>query len=418
MAQVSLNKKEVTVSFFFKLFIPFALAFFMSVLLRTINSVLSPTFIQTFSMSASDLGIMTSAYFLSVAFAQIPLGVCLDRYGSGRTLAGFMIFGVVGCFVFASAQNIFFLFIGRALVGLGVSGCMMAAYKAFGDWLPKEKLPIYNSLLSFIGGVGGMVATTPINAALGFMSWRGVFVVLGFLTLFVAFMLYFSPRHPDEKNVGESIGQQLKGTLDISISKRFWRLAPVAVLGQSVYLALNSLWIGPWYRDVAGYSKDAVPNLLFVCAFAITVGYLINGLCANVLKARFGTKVFTITIVAMSIYTAILGLIILLPQYGNILWPIFVILGPFSLLTYPIFSSMFDAKLSGRVQTTYNMIVFVMSTVIQSGIGAIIDLYEPLADGRFNPAGYNTALTIVVVALALSIVWAIFYRRSKNEIQY
>ena len=79
------------------------------------------------------LGMMTSAYFLSFAIAQIPLGVCLDRYGPGRTLSGFMLFGVLGCVVFAAAPSVTFLFIGRALVGLGVSGCLMAAYKAFGD---------------------------------------------------------------------------------------------------------------------------------------------------------------------------------------------------------------------------------------------------------------------------------------------
>lgn len=410
--------KKVTASFFIRLFIPFALAFFMSCLLRTINSVLSPTFIATFNMTASDLGVMTSSYFLSFAIAQIPLGVCLDRYGPGRTLSTFMLFGVVGCLVFASAPTVLFLFIGRALVGFGVSGCLMAAYKAFGDWLPKEKLPMYNSLESFVGGVGGMVATTPINAALGFISWRGVFVVLGAMTFLVAVLLFFSPRHPDEINTGESVGQQFIGTIKISSSGRFWRLAPLAVLGQATYLALNSLWIGPWYRDVGGYAAGEVPNLLFMCAFAITIGYLANGFIANYFKGKFGTKTINIMIIAMTIYTALLALVIIMPQHGNILWPLFVLLGPFSLLSYPIFSSMFDGKLAGRVQTTYNMLVFVMSTVIQSGVGWIIDLYEPVSGGGFNPQGYRTSLIFICVSLFLSIMWCIFYRRSKKEIQY
>lgn len=412
------SKEKVSLSFFLKLFVPFALAFFMSGLLRTINNVLSPVFIETFNMSASDLGIMTIAYFFSFALAQIPLGVLLDRYGPGLTLSIFMLFAVIGCFIFAAAPSIIFLFIGRALVGLGVSGCLMAAYKAFGIWLPKDRLPMYNSLQSFVGGVGGMVATTPINLALDFMSWRMVFVVLGILTFIIATLVYLTPRHPEERNTTESIGEQLKGTLEISITKRFWRLAPLAVLGQSIYLALNSLWIGPWYRDVAGYSPDSVPNLLFLCALSITVGYLVSGVIANALKARFGIKVINITIVTMAIYTAILGLIIILPEYGNILWPAFVLFGPFSLLTYPIFSSMFDEKLSGRVQTTYNMIVFVMSTVIQSGMGAIIDIYEPVAGGGFNPKGYTVSLSILVTSLVISILWVIFYRRNKETIDY
>jgi MFS family permease len=418
MSQVSCKKQEVTFGFILKLFIPFSLAYFISCLLRTINNVLSPTFIQTFGMSAGDLGIMTSSYFLSFALAQIPLGVCLDKYSPGRTLAGFMTFGVMGCFVFASAQTIVSLYIGRALVGLGVSGCLMAAYKAFGDWLPREKLPMYNSLQAFVGGVGGMVATTPVNAALGFLSWRVVFVFLGMITLAIAFLVYFAPGHTDPIKTKGSIAQQLMGTLHVSVSKRFWRLAPMAVMGQASYLALNSLWIGPWFRDVAGYSEQAVPVYLLVCAIAISIGALSNGFIAIRLKALFGTKVFQVAIVSMSVYTAVLGLIILLPQFGKILWPLFVLLGPFSLLTYPVFSSMFDAQLSGRAQTTYNMLVFIASSVIQSGIGIIIDMFKPLANGSFNPTGYTIALTIIFALLFLSILWVVFYRRSKNEIQY
>ena len=412
------NENDVSKSFLLRLFVPFAFAFLIASLLRMINNVLAPTFIQTFDMGASDLGIMTSAFFLSFALAQIPLGVCLDRYGSGRTLTGFMIFGVLGCFVFASAQSIIFLFVGRALVGLGVSGCLMAAYKAFGDWLPREKLPIYNSLQSFVGGVGGMVATTPINAALGFVSWRVVFIVLGLLTLVSALLVYGTPNRVDASKNKESLTQYFKGTLDIALSKHFWRLAPLGVMGQASYLALNSLWIGPWFRDVAGFPKDAIPDMLFVCALSLSIGSLCNGFIATGLKARYGIKVIRLVVIAMSIFTGVMGLIILLPQYGTFLWPLFNFVGPFSLLTYPIFSSMFNQKLSGRVLTTYNMLVFLASFVIQSTIGVVIDMYKPLLDGSFNPAGYTIAFAGVFLLLCLSILWCIFYRRGKSKILY
>lgn len=416
MLQEQQKENRISFGFFLRLFVPFALAFFMSCLLRTINSVLSSTFIEEFSMSAADLGVMTSAYFLSFAIAQVPMGVFLDRYGPSKSLASFLLFGVAGCGVFASAQTVLFLFIGRALVGWGVSGCLMAAYKAFGDWLPKEKLPMFNSMESFVGGVGGMVATTPINAALGFMTWRQVFIVLGVLTFVVAVIVFFAPNKKGDSS--ETMGKQFKGTLTIASSATFWRLAPVAVLGQATYLALNSLWIGPWFQDVFKADSAEVPNLLFICSVAIAVGYLVNGFIANWVKAKWGVSVFKTTLVAMSIYTALLFAVVIFPQGGKILWPAFVFMGPFSLLTYPIFSEMFDVKLSGRAQTTYNMLVFVMTTVIQSGIGYIIDMFEPVTEGGYNPTGYSVALAIVAASLALSVVWAVFYRRKQDEIHY
>ena len=417
MSQEMKNEKhQITVGFFMRLFIPFALAFFMSCILRTINSVLSPTFIETFQMSASDLGIMTSAYFFSFAIAQIPLGVCFDRFGPCKALGVDMLLAVVGCFIFASAQNVTFLFVGRALVGFGVAGCLMAAYKEFGDWLPKEKLPMYNSLESFVGGVGGMVATTPINIALDFMSWRTVFIVLGVITLGVALTVFFAPNKKGDVN--ETMGKQFAGAVKIAATGRFWRLAPVAVMGQATYLAMNSLWIGPWFKDVFHAGDTEVPNLLLLCATAITVGYLVNGFVANWLKAKFKVPVYKTIIGSMALYTVCLFMVALYPQGGKIFWTAFVFLGPFSLLSYPVFSDIFEVSMSGRAQTMYNMLVFIMSTVIQSGVGMIIDMYEPTADGGYSVQGYTTAILILAAILAFTVLWAVFFRRNKKELRY
>lgn len=414
--QQTTKENRITVGMFLRLFVPFALAFFMSCLLRTINSVLSPTFIETFQMSASDLGVMTSAYFLSFAIAQIPLGVCFDRFGPCKALGIDMLLAVIGCFVFSTSQSVTFLFIGRALVGFGVAGCLMAAYKEFGDWLPKDKLPIFNSMESFVGGVGGMVATTPINAALGFMSWRSVFLVLGALTFVVAVIVFFAPNKKGDAQ--ETLGKQFVGAARIAATGRFWRLAPLAVFGQATYLALNSLWIGPWYKDVLHASPTEVPNLLLICATAITIGYLVNGFIANFFKERKQIPVYKTVIVSMTIYTLLLFLVALYPQGGRIFWPLFVFVGPFSLLTYPVFSDMFDPSMSGRAQTMYNMLVFIMSTVIQSGVGYIIDMYEPSSTGGYSVQGYTTALIVVAVLLTISILWAIFFRRNEKELNY
>lgn len=410
------QKQKLTFGFFLRLFVPFALAFFMSCLLRTINGVLSPTFIETFNMSASDLGMMTSTYFLAFAAAQIPLGVLFDKYGPSKSLAACMLFAVIGCVVFGSAQVVTFLFVGRALVGLGVAGCLMAAYKAFGDFLPKDKLPIFNSLESFVGGVGGMVATTPINAALGFLTWRQVFFALGGLTLVVAIIVFLAPNKKGTS--GESVGESFVAVAKIAGTGRFWRLAPVAVMGQATYLAMNSLWIGPWYKDVMGQSADIVPHLLLVCSIAITVGYLVNGFVANSLKASSKVPVYKTAIIAMAIYTVALFVIAIAPSTGKIMWPLFVFLGPFSLLTYPIFADMYEPSKAGRVQTLYNMFVFIMSTVIQSFVGFIIDMFEPVGGGGYNPKGYTAAILILAVALAFSVLWAIFFRRKEGELKY
>ena len=73
-----------------KVFLPFALGYYLSYLLRTVNAVISPRLTDELGLSAASLGLLTSAYFLAFGAAQIPVGIALDRFTrrgqrSGRT---------------------------------------------------------------------------------------------------------------------------------------------------------------------------------------------------------------------------------------------------------------------------------------------------------------------------------------------
>ena len=104
-----------------KLFLPFAGAYFLSYLYRTANAVIGPVLSAELALGAAGLGLLTSAYFLSFAAAQLPLGILLDRFGARRVESGLLLIAAVGAAVFALGQGIAELAIGRALIGLGVS---------------------------------------------------------------------------------------------------------------------------------------------------------------------------------------------------------------------------------------------------------------------------------------------------------
>lgn len=70
-----------------RVFLPFACGYFLSYLYRTVNAVIAPDLIASLSLNAADLGLLTSMYFLTFAFFQLPLGMLLDRYGPRRVEA-------------------------------------------------------------------------------------------------------------------------------------------------------------------------------------------------------------------------------------------------------------------------------------------------------------------------------------------
>jgi MFS family permease len=108
---------------------PFACGYFLSYLLRNVNAVISPDLVRIFHLDASDLGLLTSVYFLSFALFQPLLGVLLDRFGPRRVEGSLLLIAAAGSLMFAWSNGAFLLIVGRGLIGLGVSACPMAGFQ-------------------------------------------------------------------------------------------------------------------------------------------------------------------------------------------------------------------------------------------------------------------------------------------------
>ena len=55
-----------------------------------------------------------------------------------------------------------------------ITGALMAALKAYAHWIPNDRLPLITGFHMATGGMGALVATKPVEMALGFTDWRGV----------------------------------------------------------------------------------------------------------------------------------------------------------------------------------------------------------------------------------------------------
>src|SRR5688500_14620086 len=182
---------RVTVDAWLVVFGPFAAAYLLSFFFRNANARTSRDLAGEFALSSADLGFLTSMYLLAFAAFQLPLGVLLDRYGPRRVVAVLLCVAAAGALVFALARDFTMLSIGRALIGLGVSGGLMGAIKAFTLWFPLNRLALLNGLYLAAGGIGGLSATAPAEALVGPLGWRLLFVLLAVLSLGAAVLVFF-----------------------------------------------------------------------------------------------------------------------------------------------------------------------------------------------------------------------------------
>ncbi|HYH38758.1 MAG TPA: MFS transporter, partial [Azospirillum sp.] len=110
-----------------RVFAPFAVGYFMSYLFRTVNAVIADELTTSLGVTAAGLGFLTSAYFLAFGAFQAPLGILLDRYGPRRIETALLLVAAAGAALFAVGDGLATLAVGRALIGVGVSACLMAA---------------------------------------------------------------------------------------------------------------------------------------------------------------------------------------------------------------------------------------------------------------------------------------------------
>ncbi len=390
-------------------FLPFASGYFLSFLFRSVNAVISGDLQADVGLSAAQLGLMTSAYFLAFASFQLPLGVLLDRYGARRVNAALLLVAAVGSALFAIGQGMGGLTLGRAFIGLGVSACLMASFKAFVDWFPPQRLPLVNGWLLAFGGVGAMVATAPVERMVAFTGWRPVFLVLAAASVVSALLIWrFVPeRRTDEAQPRATVRAQVAALGSIFRSDAFWRAAPIALVSQGASLAVGGLWAAPWLRDVAGFERAEIGQSLLLFALAITLGFAGWGTIAERLSlagisqrsvASFGIGVTAVLMI-------LIGLQLPLPVIP--LWVAFSFFATSGTLMYALLTQRFAGGLAGRVNTALNLMVFIGAFGMQWGIGLVVQFWEFPDGSGYDPLGYKVALLLIGALQVLAFLWYI-----------
>jgi len=387
-----------------RVFAPFACGYYLSYLYRTVNAVISPDLVRDLGLDANQLGLLTSTYFLAFALFQLPLGVLLDRLGPRRMDAALLAIAGLGALVFALSPAFAGLVLARALIGLGVSAALMASMKAFTLWFPLSRLASLNGYVMAIGGLGALSATAPVEAALGFTDWRGVFEVLAAVTFLVAGAILFLVPERAAAAPGERLREMLRGVGAIFRDGGFWRIAAVCMTVQATFLSVQGLWVAPWLHDVAGLPRGVVAYYLLLMAIAMTAGFAFFGAAADRFEAAgwgasrlfaLGAVASTIglTLVALGVTTGVLAL-----------WLAIGFTSPASALSYAMLSRRFPREQAGRVNTALNFLVFVAAFGWQWGIGAVVNLW-PAVEGRYPLAAYRAALGACVVLQVLALAW-------------
>ena len=195
----ALNVKQSKVRFFMLSLVFIAVA--INYMDRANLSVAGVSIQKEFSLSATELGVLFSAFTWAYAIAQVPIGVLLDKIGPRILYAGaislwglftfIMAFASHGVFATASA-SFAFLLLCRFLIGATEAPSYPCNTKVASLWFPNKERARAVSIYSSAQYIGLAVFTPLLAMMIAAWGWESVFYFSGGLAILYGFVFYMN----------------------------------------------------------------------------------------------------------------------------------------------------------------------------------------------------------------------------------
>lgn len=377
-----------------QVFMAFALAYFLSALVRAITATLSPVLRAEFSLSAGDLGLLSGGYFLGFALMQLPLGKWLDTHGPRKVILSFLSVAVLGCVAFALAPNFVGLLAARVLCGVGVSACLMAPLTAYRRWFKPDLQQRANSWMLMSGSLGMVASTLPVQWLLPHVGWRPIFA--GLAVLICLSIAVLSWRLPVWSVPQRTANAPIDGGYrSITQHPYFRRHLWMGFFNYGGLVAVQTLWAGPWMVQVGGATPAQAATGLFWVNVCMLCTFWIWGM-VNPMLVRNGW--YADRLIAWGVPSSLIVLAAICsagaaaPWWA---WALFCMGCSFMSLAQPALGMAFPQALAGRALSAYNLVIFSGVFAVQWGIGLLIDLFT--SHGLSTVDAFRTALGVFFI---------------------
>ena len=400
MENYILTKRQAITVFFV-----FAFGYFLSCLLRAITATLSPVLTLEFELMAADLGLLAGGYFLGFASMQIPLGYLLDKFGPKKIVSSFLLIAFIGTLSFALAQSFSGLLISRILIGVGVSACLMAPLTGYRIWFAENQQQRANSWMLMIASLGFLSSTLPVQLLLPSLGWRWLFGgIAGLILISIFLMLAFIPKWDHQKD--ESLENPVRqGSLsDVWKNKFFISVIPMGLFNYGGLMAIQTLWAGPWMIRVAGYTPLESATGLFWINITMLVSFFLWGYFLPRIT-NLGFSALKILKLGLPVsFLVMLTIIIIGSKAGAFYITLFILSSIFLSVTQPAVGLSFQSHLAGKALTSFNLLIFLGTFIMQWVMGLVIDLVKNF--GYTEIIGFKAAFSFF---LFLSLISYIFF---------
>jgi sugar phosphate permease len=249
-------------------------------------------------LSASEMGLLLSAFSLPYAFAQLPMGALLDRLGARVTLGFGMLLWSVAQLAGGFVRTVNQFFIARLLLGVGEAPQFPAGAKVFSEWFALKERGRPTGIFVASTTIAPALAPPVLTALMFAFGWRGMFIIMGVLGILIAIAWYAIYR--DRRDVpltAEEIAYLEDGQPadDRSMTSAEWRGLfrqrttwglIFGFMGVIYMVWLYLTWLPAYLEKERGLPLATAGWVMIIPYLAGTFGQLSSGVLADWLLAR------------------------------------------------------------------------------------------------------------------------------------
>ena len=404
------------------IFIVLALAYLFVYFHRLSLSVVANDLIKDFKTTASVMGLLGSTYFYCYAFMQLPAGLLSDSLGPRKSVTLFLIIASAGSIIFGFSPTIKIAFLGRVMVGLGVSMVFIPTMKILSRWFHPHEFAFMTGILNAVGGIGVLAATWLLAVMTLFFGWRISFELIGCCTFIIVVLVWFIVRDRPEDKGWPSLGELgrekgkvsgpakqiplLQGVRRVMSEKYFWPVAIWFFFDCGIFFGFGALWGGPYLMDVYGMTRAQAGTVLSMIAWGMIVGSPPLGFISDkVMKSRkkpfiLCNLVLVIELAFLSIYPAGLPRIALYIFFFvfSICASAVVIFG------FTLIKELFPVEIAGTSTGMVNLFPFLGGAIFMPLLGRVLDAYPKSDAGGYSIEAYSMLILILLGSSVLSLI--------------
>ena len=388
-------------------------AYLLSFFHRVAPAAISGDLQASFAIGGAQLGTLAATYFYIYTLMQLPTGVLADTLGPRRLLFWGGLVAGGGSLIFGLAPSFEMAFVGRTLVGLGVSVTFIAMLKLIATGFEERRFPTLVGFSMLIGNLGSILAGAPLAWATQAAGWRQAFVAVGLLSVAIALASRVWVADTPTGKVDRTAW--LSGLLAVLKNRATWPGFFMNTGLAGAFFGFAGLWAVPYLTQVHGMSRATASTHVSIYFLGFAVGCLIWGRLSDALGRRK-----PVILAASGVH--VLGWLVWLTAGPMPLAASFALCAAMGLVTAGFTLSWAAAKevnpplLSGMATSLVNVGVFLGGAILQPLVGWVMDRSwdGAMQNGirLYAPGDYANGLKLLAAAAFLGWVAALFIRET------